>query len=829
MIYEEFIKRYTFNIETDHLGEGGFGEVFKAYDNYLDKWVAIKQSKVKKGMENFTLQKEVELASQLPDHPNIAHYDKCFRYTIPMMGTFDFGILQYYEEGNLSHLRKTGKVNKQNMDGIIEGILNGLSHLHRHNIIHRDIKPANVLIVKRGLKFIPKITDFGISKQGTATDNSFISNSLAGGTFSYAAPEQLKGQAKMRRNADLWSFGVILYELMTNKLPFEATTLDKSSEAARNEVTSLILDGKLPNDIQQIPLPYQEMIELCLVVDYMQRVQKADELFDILKGKDISPKTVKKETTIEVEEFPSEKKNPEVLEPKPTEEVPVKSEPKPTEDIPVEANSEQIEFDKTIVGHKSEDVNEVGQEDIGNKTKVEIPVSLEENKEEEEEEEVRSEEAQPIAPPLPTSSAEKIIKKKKSKTLPIVIISLLSIVIIAVLYFVVFNAENSDWKNAQQSNNISSYQNYIKQYPDGKNTAQAIESIDWLNTEKESSQIAFQNFINQHPNGEFTENAKNKLENIAYQRSLNENTPNSIRSFIKEYPNSKHASDYKQKLDTWINDSTKKAEQFAVDTKAWEKAESQNTKEAYRAYMTQYPNGNFFAIAKNSINSFDLPPFEMILVEGGSFLMGSNKTGVFQKDQPIHKISLDDFYIGKYEVTQRQWKAIMGNNPSLFKINNRPVEQVSWNDVQKFIQKLNKKTGKKYRLPTEAEWEYAARGGNKSKDYKYSGSNDPAKVAWYFTDNNQTHKVGTKSTNELKIHDMSGNVSEWCQDWYGQDYYKNSPSHNPKGPASGKDKVIRGGAYEFIESPCECTNRSQSHGGPTYSRRFVGFRLVLDK
>ena len=533
MTYEEFTQRYTFNTETDLLGEGGFGEVFKAYDNYLDKWVAIKQSKVKKGMENFTLQKEVELATKLPVHPNIAHYEECHRFNIPMMGTYDFGVLQYYEEGNLSKLRKTGKINAKNLNDILEGILNGLHHLHSHKIIHRDIKPGNILIANRGTEFIPKITDFGISKQGAATDNSFISNSLAGGTFSYAAPEQLKGQAKMRRNADLWSFGVILYELMTNKLPFEATTLDKSSEAARNEVTSLILEGTLPEDIEVIERPYREIIIYCLEVNPGERIKSAAQLLELLKGR-------------------------------PAEEVEMKTGPSETS----QASGPQAETTKV-----KPDTAQINKEN-----------SSERN-------------------PVPT--AQEVGKKKKNKLIPISMVSIIAIAIAVVFYFIGFNRENTDWEKAQQSHSVSSYENYIQQYPDGQHTVQANESIDWLGAEKQNSQIAYQSFIEQHPQGKFTENAKNKLENIVYQNSVDKNTPEAFRSFIKEYPDSKNMPDINQKLNNWINDSIQQANLLAADFQAWGNAKKQNTKAAYQSYINQYPAGKYLKLAITKINSID--------------------------------------------------------------------------------------------------------------------------------------------------------------------------------------------------------------------------------
>jgi len=238
--------------------------------------------------------------------------------------------------------------------------------------------------------------------------------------------------------------------------------------------------------------------------------------------------------------------------------------------------------------------------------------------------------------------------------------------------------------------------------------------------------------------------------------------------------------------------------------------------------------------------------FTMVKVEAGTFTMGATSeqgtSDPRDDEKPTHKVTLTkDYYIGQTEVTQALWKAVMGSNPSNFKGDNLPVEQVSWEDCQTFITKLNSLTDSKFRLPTEAEWEYAARGGNKSRGYKYSGSNSNDQVAWYYensgdkrlddsnwnynnlTSNNcRTHPVGTKSPNELGIYDMSGNVFEWCNDRYGS--YSSSPQTNPTGASSGSYRVLRGGSWCDLAGGCRVSFRSRSTPG---GRDFgLGLRLA---
>jgi formylglycine-generating enzyme required for sulfatase activity len=236
--------------------------------------------------------------------------------------------------------------------------------------------------------------------------------------------------------------------------------------------------------------------------------------------------------------------------------------------------------------------------------------------------------------------------------------------------------------------------------------------------------------------------------------------------------------------------------------------------------------------------SFDDDSIEMVRVKGGAFTMGCTSeqgNDCYNDEKPAHQVTLSDFYIGKYEVTQAQWKSVMGTNirqqrdkadtsrPLCGEGNSYPMYYVSWNEAQEFIRKLNAQTGKNYRLPTEAEWEYAARGGAQSRGTKYSGSNTVGDVAWYIGNSgNATHPVGQKSPNGLGLYDMSGNVWEWCSDWYGT--YSSGSQTNPAGPSSGSGRVLRGGSWRGDALYARVPRRS--HTAPAFRYNILGFRLA---
>jgi formylglycine-generating enzyme required for sulfatase activity len=222
--------------------------------------------------------------------------------------------------------------------------------------------------------------------------------------------------------------------------------------------------------------------------------------------------------------------------------------------------------------------------------------------------------------------------------------------------------------------------------------------------------------------------------------------------------------------------------------------------------------------------------FPMIQVQGGSFDMGSNDPNHYADERPVHKVALKGFHLSKYEITQSQWREVMNGFPEGFSnksCDNCPMVSVSWQEIQVFLTKLNQKTGKKYRLPTEAEWEFAAKGGKINSSFIFSGGNDPQKIAW-FADNSEgkIHPVGEKKANDLGIYDLTGNVQEWCQDFYSENYYKNSPPNNPINTQVAATHVVRGSSWNDTVEDSRLTFRISEN--PATKSDKIGFRVVLD-
>ncbi|WOZ80515.1 SUMF1/EgtB/PvdO family nonheme iron enzyme [Segatella hominis] len=263
-----------------------------------------------------------------------------------------------------------------------------------------------------------------------------------------------------------------------------------------------------------------------------------------------------------------------------------------------------------------------------------------------------------------------------------------------------------------------------------------------------------------------------------------------------------------------------------------QQSENQQLSNTYVASSSNNSSGSP-SVASGS-NAISIPvkdgiSIEMVKVEAGTFMMGatSEMKDPYDDEKPVHQVTLtNDYYMGKYEVPQALWEAVMGSNPSEYKGDNLPVEMVSWNDCQEFISKLNSLTGRKFRLPTEAEWEYAARGGKKSRGYQYSGNSNISDVAWYDGNSgSKPHPVGTKQANELGIYDMSGNVYEWCSDWYGS--YSSSSQTNPTGADSGSSRVYRGGSWRNGAWLCRLSCRY--FNTQFYRGNALGLRLALSE
>jgi serine/threonine protein kinase len=302
MTPSEFNARFDYDPDNDLLGEGGFGKIFKAWDNVRNEFIALKMSRVQPGMEEFSLLSEYERVRHL-EHPNIARYMDCQRIKLPGLGTHDIALMKHYEYGNLSQLLGNHMLTTAQKHKLIEGLLEGIAYLHKLKplIIHSDLKPSNILVVERRGFFIPLITDFGISRQAKADDKSYVTNLTGAGTYAYAAPEQWEA-VELRPNADLWSFGILLIYIWFNgkKLPFRSDDVSIATESGRIEYMKRVIALDLIPDLKELPEEYRRMVEACLVVNPLARVKSAEDLH----GKQTRPAEKVEETILQAKPKP---------------------------------------------------------------------------------------------------------------------------------------------------------------------------------------------------------------------------------------------------------------------------------------------------------------------------------------------------------------------------------------------------------------------------------------------------------------------------------------------------------------------------------------------
>ena len=799
MTQEEFFKRYTYIVSRDRIGGGGFGTVYKAYDNVLHREVAIKVSEVKTtndGMKTFSLKDEFEALSHVPKHPNIANYEEFYSYE-DHRGQCDYAVMQYYPDGNLSNAIKQGLTVEQKEDIAIQ-LLEGIGFLHKHKVVHRDLKPGNILIVRHGGKVIPLITDFGLSKAAGVVDGSVFSNSYGAGTPKYSSPEQLQGQP-LRFNTDLWSYGAILYEIFTGEQLFSAGSGAVNTVQADLEIYNKIVNGDVQS-LGKMPEKWCKVAERCLVVDADKRAKSVEDLFRVMPDNTIPDATrICDDTVVDNDiqnqnDYSSNQQSDNI-----NEETVFESDTGSNSDNKYMDLGLSVKWAICNLGaHKSE---EIGIHYAWGETMDKLDYS---------------EEAYQFSDRRGKSYFKYCTKSKFGKVDNITSLELADDAAHVAL--------GSCWRIPTQAE-INELMSHCQ-----CELVKLNGVIGNLMTSKYNGKSVF------FPNGKTLMSEGDTGMNMStyWSNVLDVESPDRAvaLSFIGENMN-------QSMVPRWAGGFIRPVYDEKMDG-------------SVKPKMPMFQNSNQ---DQDEVLVFDLngQKIEMVKVKGGTFWMGAHSKmikegGLFgskrpdnsipnfnryaQKHEgPVHQVTLDDFYIAKNEFTQGLWFAITGRAPNagpdsfLGMGADYPLYSVSWDEFQLIINRLNevfahRLDGKRFRLPTEAEWEYAARGGHKSMGYEYSGSNNLNEVAWVNSD--RLHPVGTKRPNELGLFDMNGNMYEFCSDWYGD--YTESPQTNPQGPAFGKEKVFRGGC-----ALCDSKLSYQTMRGGHKPDKIeaCGFRLAL--
>jgi len=757
---QELSERYELGEE---IGSGGFATVYKALDKKLNRTVAIKKLHPEKSDETTAARFRREALSIASlNHKNIVQvYDVGEDSATREL----FLVMEFVEGGTLKEfLKEKSKLTLKEALPLFKGIAQGLSYAHRKNLVHRDIKPANILLTDN---LEPKIVDFGLAQAGRDSELSMSGYGM--GTACYMPPEQRRDAKSVNHTADIYSLGKVLYEMVTGEMP---DTLDPS----------------------EIPPPPQlsEIIFKCTKPKPEDRFFSVDELIRDLES--IAPETgdkVKKKVS-SANQCPS----------------------CGTE------NEKEARFCEGCGTGLFRNCPECEKEDSVNKQfciacgtdvdgfiatqdilqKMEKYVSLKKWTRVKKEYEQFDKSVR-----LPGEKGTELLSQIEN-----------------------INVENSEvlakianlekkLPQAKIAFNNSEWQNVVDLLTDLPTTTEEVDS-------ESSRLIKEKNALLAQANGHLPTSIK--IVAMIDGREVNATLTNGSQSWTTpKTVNLKEDGDYNFSAEYIEGKKRYKCKDSSI-TADWKglKEKRLDLQEVKRPLDSE----TWVAELGNGVT------MELLPVEPGSFDMGSKGFFSSTSEKPMHRVTLTKpFWIGKYEVTQKQYETVMRSNPSSFKGSDNPVEKVSWNDAMEFCKKLTDKehaSGRlpadyKYTLPTEAQWEFAARGGIKSSGYKYSGSDDLDRVGWH-DDNSgsKTHAVGQKAANALGLYDMSGNVYEWCSDWYGD--YPLGSVVDPTGASSGSFRVYRGGSW-FDCGGGGCRSADRDWDAPTSANGILGFRLCL--
>jgi formylglycine-generating enzyme required for sulfatase activity len=815
------------------LGHGGMSTVYLAEQESLGRKVALKVmapalAADRSFGERFL--KEGRTVAHL-SHPNILAV-----HDIGSDGHHYYMVMEYVPGGDLKHRIRQGGLPPEQALAILRQTAAALGYAHGKGFVHRDVKPENILFREDGTAVL---SDFGIAK-AVGSGTKMTGTGMSIGTPHYMSPEQARGR-EVDGRSDLYSLGVVLYEMLTGRVPFDA------------EDTLAIAYSHVNDPVPQLPdglAGYQPLLDLLLAKNPAHRYAEAAELVEAidltLAGKAPSPPRSKPAAALKTQVMkapPSASSKGSGLKwaiggallaalvaggfvltngskPRPVlggggAALPAASRAgagEPAAVVPQvalgkgrailmvasEPDGAEVYLDEHRLG-----VTPLTREDLPAGT---YSLKLTQKYYDDAAKEVALED-------------DKVQKHRMTLKRGRGDITILTDPSGALVYL---DGKKQKEKTPLTLSAIGAGAHTLKVHLDKYYDAE--REVEVMSDRTAKVHLALKGGHLLAYKGDWLE-----PEEAAKRKGADEERE---RQRVAEQKRREEEARKRAEEEARLAEGQKRSK-FAGLVEAGRSAIEREEKEAavgkLREALALYPgDGEAKALLARAekilVKTFTDPTtgMDFVLVPGGCYQMGSNSGASDEK--PVHEVCVDDFYIGKYEVTQGQYQAITGSNPSRFKGSDRPVEKVSWNDAQDFIRKLNPRSDKTYRLPTEAEWEYAARSGGKRE--KYAGGDNVDAVAWYGSNSGgQTHPVGRKAPNSLGLYDMSGNVWEWCQDWYDRGYYGKSPKDNPQGPSGGSNRIARGGSWGY--DPWYVRSALRFRFEPGFRGSLLGFRLAL--